>query len=113
MSGHNSTLAIDAEISFTCWGVNFKPAIIDLAVGTCFIQSYLVVPHEPLLVEVFAAGEPPQLPEHSLFLPIAPIIIAVAQPTPDCTLIAFTGQFNAQAPHSMHDSLSIIAAFRS
>jgi hypothetical protein len=81
--------------------------------GFGFIQNYLVVLQEPLLVEVFAAGEPPQLPEHSLFLPMAPIIMAVAQPTPDCTLIAFTGQFKAQAPHSMQASLSIIAAFLS
>jgi hypothetical protein len=44
---------------------------------------------------------------------MAPIIMAVAQPTPDCTLIAFTGQFKAQAPHSMHASLSTIAAFLS
>jgi hypothetical protein len=78
-----------------------------------FFDNYFVAPHEPLLFAAFAAGEPPQLPEHSLFLPMAPIIMAVAQPTPDCTLIAFTGQFKAQAPHSMHASLSTIAAFLS
>jgi hypothetical protein len=81
--------------------------------GLDFIQTCFVAPREPLLFAVFAAGEPPQLPEHSLFLPMAPIIMAVAQPTPDCTLIAFTGQFKAQAPHSMHASLSTIAAFLS
>jgi hypothetical protein len=36
----------------------------------------------------------------SEFLSI-PFIIPVAQPTPELTDIASTGQFNAHAPHSM------------
>jgi len=33
---------------------------------------------------------------------MAALIIAHAHPTPLWTSIAFTGQFKAQAPHSMH-----------
>jgi hypothetical protein len=36
----------------------------------------------------------------SVFLSI-PLIIPAAQPTPELTVIASTGQFNAHAPHSM------------
>jgi hypothetical protein len=46
----------------------------------------------------------------SEFLSI-PLIIPAAQPTPELTVIACTGQFNAQAPHSMHESLLIMCAF--
>jgi hypothetical protein len=38
------------------------------------------------------------------------LIIAAAQPTPASTEIAPNSQFKAQAPHSMHRSLSVIAA---
>jgi len=37
-------------------------------------------------------------------------MIAAAQPTPALTFIAFAGQFIAQAPHSMQESLSTISA---
>jgi hypothetical protein len=37
-------------------------------------------------------------------------MIAAAQPTPAFTVIAPNSQFMAQAPHSMHRSLSVIAA---
>jgi len=49
-------------------------------------------------------GSPPQLhPQLSMSFPrTAALIIAHAQPTPLCTAIAWTGQFRAQAPHSMH-----------
>jgi hypothetical protein len=40
-------------------------------------------------------------------------MIAAAQPTPAFTLIAFDGQFKAQAPHSMQESFSFMNAFRS
>jgi len=42
---------------------------------------------------------------------IQPYIIADAQPTPALTVIAFAGQFFAQAPHSIHKSLSVICTF--
>jgi hypothetical protein len=45
------------------------------------------------------------------FLPSFELSTAVAQPTPACTLKAFTGQFFAQAPHSMQASLSAISTF--
>jgi hypothetical protein len=38
------------------------------------------------------------------------LISAAAQPTPAFTVIAPNSQFIAQAPHSMHWSLSVIAA---
>jgi hypothetical protein len=38
------------------------------------------------------------------------LMIAAAQPTPELTLIAPKSQFFAQAPHSMHRSLSVTAA---
>lgn len=41
------------------------------------------------------------------------MIYAEAQPTPDSTSIASTGQLIAQAPHSMQRSLSIMQAFPS
>jgi len=41
------------------------------------------------------------------------IMIAAAQPTPAFTSIAFDGQFKAQAPHSMQESLSVMNAFLS
>jgi hypothetical protein len=45
-------------------------------------------------------------------LPVShPIITADAHPTPESTVIAFAGQFLAQAPHSMHLSLTSIRAF--
>jgi hypothetical protein len=37
-----------------------------------------------------------------------PLIIPAAQPTPELTVIAFTWQFNAQAPHSMQKSFLTI-----
>jgi hypothetical protein len=40
-------------------------------------------------------------------------MIAAAQPTPRFTAIALTGQFIAQAPHSMHRARACIAAFLS
>ena len=43
----------------------------------------------------------------------APMIIAVAQPTPDLTSIASAAQLSAQAPHSIHASLSTMIAFPS
>lgn len=42
-----------------------------------------------------------------------PFRIDVAQPTPGLTVIAFPGQFIAQAPHSMQASRSMIRAFPS
>jgi hypothetical protein len=39
-----------------------------------------------------------------------PLIMPVAQPTPASTDIASSGQFTAQAPHSMHASRSAITA---
>jgi hypothetical protein len=38
-------------------------------------------------------------------------MIPEAQPTPASTVMAVTGQFRAQAPHSMQASVSMIAAF--
>jgi hypothetical protein len=38
------------------------------------------------------------------------LMMAAAQPTPESTVIAPNSQFRAQAPHSMHWSLSVIAA---
>jgi len=38
------------------------------------------------------------------------LIMAAAQPTPAFTVMAPNSQFRAQAPHSMHRSLSVIAA---
>ena len=40
----------------------------------------------------------------------APLIIPAAQPTPDFTVIASTGQFIAHAPHSIQTSRSLILA---
>jgi hypothetical protein len=44
---------------------------------------------------------------------MAPLIMALAQPTPACTVMASAGQFKAQAPHSMQASLSVTTAFLS
>jgi hypothetical protein len=38
------------------------------------------------------------------------LMMAAAQPTPAFTVMAPNSQFRAQAPHSMHRSLSVIAA---
>jgi hypothetical protein len=38
------------------------------------------------------------------------LMMAAAQPTPVFTMIAPASQFKAHAPHSMHKSLSVIAA---
>jgi hypothetical protein len=44
-------------------------------------------------------------------LPVSiPLMMAAAQPTPEFTLIALNSQFMAQAPHSMHRSLSVTTA---
>ncbi len=48
------------------------------------------------------------LPPYSMLL-----IMAEAQPTPELTVIAPNSQLRAQAPHSMHKSLSVMAAFLS
>jgi hypothetical protein len=39
-----------------------------------------------------------------------PLMIPAAQPTPDLTLMAPSGQFIAHAPHSMHKSLCMMDA---
>jgi hypothetical protein len=39
-----------------------------------------------------------------------PVMIAEAQPTPESTVMAPKSQFLAQAPHSMHRSLSVTTA---
>jgi hypothetical protein len=45
------------------------------------------------------------LHEHSLFFrPSMELMTAAAQPTPDSTEIALTGQLRLHAPHSMHAS---------
>jgi hypothetical protein len=51
-------------------------------------------------------GSSPQLHSPlSISLPrSAALIIAHAHPTPLCTVIACTGQFMAQAPHSIHET---------
>ena len=59
--------------------------------------------------------QPVLLPPHSLphvaSVPLSqPRIIASAQPVPAFTVIVLAGQFSAQAPHSMHRSLSVICA---
>lgn len=48
--------------------------------------------------------------QHASVFPSAALITAVAQPTPALTVTAATGQFRAQAPHSMQLSLSTILA---
>jgi hypothetical protein len=64
-----------------------------------FIQYY---PQQP---------EPSQDgPSPSLFPPSIPMSTAYAHPTPFLTVIAETGQFIEQAPHSMHMSMSLIPA---
>ena len=52
------------------------------------------------------ASLPPQLhsPLSMLFPLSAAAIIAQAQPTPLCTVMAWTGQLRAHAPHSIHDA---------
>jgi hypothetical protein len=53
-----------------------------------------------------------QQPPAGKFLPFSQrLMMSAAQPTPGVTLIASTGQFIAQAPHSMQPSLSMISAF--
>jgi hypothetical protein len=52
---------------------------------------------------------PPQQP---LERPSMVFKIPTAQPTPFCTKMAPTGQFRAQAPHSMQASRDTITAFR-
>jgi hypothetical protein len=54
---------------------------------------------------LFPSVEHPQV--GSLFVS-APLIIALAQPTPALTVMAEKEQFLAQAPHSMQASLSWI-----
>lgn len=58
------------------------------------------------------ASLPPQLHSPlSILLPLsAAAIIAQAQPTPLCTVMAWTGQLRAQTPHSIHDAGCVSSA---
>ena len=61
-----------------------------------------------------AIANQPQLPSPVRMMPRSrshSLIIPEAQPTPESTAIAFTGQFRAQAPHSMQSSFAMMAAF--
>jgi hypothetical protein len=55
--------------------------------------------------------DPPESQSHVGSVPrMIPLMIPAAQPTPDFTVIAPSGQFFAQAPHSMQKSLRRITA---
>ena len=59
--------------------------------------------------EVFDSESPSEQPQVGSPPVNIPFMIAVAHPTPSCTLSAPGSQFLAQAPHSMQRSLSTMA----
>ena len=73
-------------------------------------QQLRPVPGEPS--ESFASPqEGSMLQQEAFLLPSRELITAVAQPTPDFTLSASTGQLREQAPHSMQASRSAMSIF--
>jgi hypothetical protein len=64
-----------------------------------------------LRCSAFLYPQQPSLQSQEGALPvIMPLMMAAAQPTPESTVIAPNSQFMAQAPHSMHLSLSVTMA---
>jgi hypothetical protein len=70
-------------------------------------RSVLSLQHDTLV----SPHEGSRVQQEAFFLPSMELITAVAQPTPDFTLSASTGQFREQAPHSMQASRSAISTF--